>query len=262
VAALPGGGQKVFGGHRFLFAHYGFANPSSTFILGQRTPDRAFAKMRKQGRAFRQRGERVLPVYELVVTIADADPGSDGNYNHDLLHSKVQEYVDAAHRNGALLILDLQPGRESFLDVARRWEWALQDPWVGLGLDTEWRMGPDEVPGQDVGSVTAKELNRTSGWLARLVKRSTLPQKLFLWHQYKVGNVKHVGSVKRRPSLALVQHVDAAGSPDAKRATYRAVARPGRFTTGFMVFLDADSPRMRPKAVRAVDDAIRFVSYQ
>ena len=262
VPQLPGGGRKVFARDRLLVAYYGFAHPTTTFVLGQTNPDRAARKMRTVGARLKQRGERVTPVYELVVTVADADPGADGDYAHDLLHSTVQDYIDAAHRNKALLVLDLQPGRASFLDVAKRWEWALADPWVGLGLDIEWRMRGDQVPGQDIGHVTAREIDETSAWLARLVRRERLPQKVLLFHQYRTGNVRGLGRVKRRPELATVQHVDAAGSPAAKEATYDALARPDRFTTGFMVFLDADTPRMTPRQIRRVDDAIRFVSYQ
>ena len=125
----------------------------------------------------------------------------------------MQEYVDAAHRNGALLVLDLQPGRASFLEVAKRWEWALVDPWVGLGLDTEWRMGPDEVPGRDIGSVSAREINKVSAWLSELVQARRLPEKVLLFHQYRTGNVRGISRVREPEGVAIVQHVDAPGSP-------------------------------------------------
>ncbi len=261
-AGLPGGGKRVFARQRFLFAYYGFAHPSTTFVLGETNPDRAFAKMRKQGQKLQKRGERILPVYELVVTVADPEPGADGDYAHDTLHSNVQEYIDAAHRNGALLLLDLQPGRASFLEVAKRWEWALADPWVGLGLDTEWRMAPDQVPGRDIGSVSAREINKVSAWLSELVRAGGLPEKVLLFHQYRTGNVRGISRVREPDGVAVVQHVDAPGSPATKESTYDRVARPRQFVTGLMQFLDSDSPLMKPRAVRAVDDAIRFVSQQ
>ena len=262
VTGLPGGGTKVFGKQRFLFAYYGFTHPSSTFVLGRTDPDKAFAKMERQGAKLLQGRERLLPVYELVVTIADPEPGDDGDYAHDALHSEVQEYIDAAHRNGALLLLDLQPGRASFLEVAKRWEWALLDPWVGLALDTEWRMKGDQVPGRDIGSVSAGELNRVSAYLSGLARANRLPEKLMLFHQSRTGNVRGIAKVRRPKGVAVVQHVDASGSPATKVDTYDRVARPKTFVTGFMVFLESDSPIMKPKAIRRVDDAIRFVSHQ
>ena len=262
VAPLPGGGKQVFARQRFLFGYYGYAHPSSTFVLGETSPDRAFAKMRKQGKKLLRSGERLLPVYELVVTVADAEPGADGDYAHDTLYSNVQEYVDAAHRNGALLVLDLQPGRASFLDVAKRWEWVLADPWVGLSLDVEWRMAGDQVPGRDIGSVSAREINKVSGWLSQLVADLRLPEKVLMFHQYRTRQVRGISRVREPEGVAVVQSVGAPGSPATKQATYDRVARPRQLVTGFMQFLDRDSPVMKPRGVRAVDDAIRFVSQQ
>ena len=160
---LPGGGTTVFGHRRFLTAYYGTAGTGVLGVLGETDPDAAFGRIVAAGKAFRRPGERVLPVFELIVTVADGIPGSDGDYSHDIAHSLVQPYIDAAHRHGALLLLDLQPGRTDFRTVAKRWQWALEDPYVGLALDPEWRMGPREVPAQTIGGVSAREVNRHLG---------------------------------------------------------------------------------------------------
>ncbi len=101
-------------------------------------------------------------MYELVASVADAHPGADGNYSHYISRSDVLEYIRAAHRHHALLVLDLQPGRESFVPQARHFRWALRRPFVGLALDPEWRMGPGQVPAQTIGSVKAGEVNHVS----------------------------------------------------------------------------------------------------
>ncbi len=261
---LPGGGRTVFGKKRFLTAYYGTAGTGVLGVLGETDPDRAFRRIVRAGKPFLQRGERLQPVYELIVTVADgADfPGTDGDHAHDVQHSRVQSYIDAARRHGVLLLLDLQPGRTDFLATAKRWEWALEDPWVGLALDPEWRVGPGEFPGQTIGSVSAREINRTAGWLARLTRDNGLPEKLFVIHQFTDGMVPDIRKVRRREGLAMVQHVDGFGSPADKLATYRNVAVPRKFTMGFKVFYDEDVPRMRPKQVRRALPDVRFVSYQ
>lgn len=263
VSRLPGGGTEVFARKRFLTAYYGTANSSTLGVLGETDPDKAFTKITRAGKAFVQHGETLMPVYELVVTVADGadNPTAAGDHSHDILHSYVQSYIDAAHRNGALLLLDLQAGRSDFLETAKRWEWALQDPWVGLALDPEWRVGPTEVPGQVIGSVRAKEINRTAGWLARLTASNGLPEKLFVIHQFTRGMVPDIAKVRARPGLAMVQHVDGFGSPATKIATYADVARPRKFTMGFKLFYDEDQPRMRARQVRRLRD-VRFVSFQ
>jgi hypothetical protein len=261
-AALPDGGTRVFGGHHFLVAYYGTAQTASMGVLGESDPDTMDARLRRAAAPFRGADRPLRHVYELIVTIADGRPGPDGDYSHDIPRALVERYVRAAHRNDALLLLDLQPGRTGFLDVAKRWEWALRDPWVGLALDPEWRMGPREVPAHAIGQVGAREVNRTSRWLSRLTRREGLPQKLFVLHQFRRDMVRGIEDVVRRPGLATVQHVDGFGTRRQKRATYHAVARPRQFTMGFKLFYDEDVDRMGARAVRALRPPVRFVSYQ
>jgi hypothetical protein len=262
VANLPGGGRKVFGRNRFLVAYYGTAATGALGVLGETDPDTMHTRLKQAARPFKRKRERIQPVYELIATVADPIPGADGDYNHDVLHSRVQEYIDAAQRNKALLVLDLQPGRSDFATVAKRWEWALQHPWVGLALDPEWRMGPDQVPGQAIGSVRAKEVNGVSQWLDDLTASAGLPQKLFLVHQFQPAMIGRINKVADRRNLAEVQHVDGFGSPAQKQSTYATVARPQQFTMGFKVFYDEDVPRMRAGAVRRALPDVRFVSFQ
>jgi len=262
ASGLPGGGRTVFGHRRFLTAYYGTAGTGILGALGETDPDAAFRRIVRAGRPFQRPGEQVLPVFELIVTVADGIPGTDGDFSHDIARSLVQPYIDAAHRHGALLLLDLQPGRTDFLTVAKRWQWALEDPYVGLALDPEWRMGPDEAPGQATGRVRAAEVNRVSAWLARLAATNKLPQKLFVLHQFRESMIPDAGKVRRRDGLAMVQHVDGFGTPAQKLATYAAVARPEQFTMGFKLFYDEDRPRMSAGAVRRIRPAVRFVSFQ
>jgi hypothetical protein len=201
-------------------------------------------------------------VYELIVTIADRSPGLDGDYSHDISRSLVERYLRAAHRNGALLLMDIQPGRASFPAVARRWAWALKDPWVGLALDPEWRMKRHQVPGSVIGSVRAAEVNRTSLWLSRLVEREGLPQKLFVLHQFRLAMIPDLADVVHRPGLAMVQHADGFGTQGQKLATYHAIARPRQFRQGFKLFYRADRHLFRPQQVRRLRPAVSFVSYQ
>ena len=259
---LPDGGTQVFGGDHFLVAYYGTGQTRSMGVLGESDPDTMAVRLRRAAAPFRRKDQPLRHVYELIVTVADGGPGPDGDYSHDIPREVVARYVRAAHRNHALLLLDLQPGRSGFLDVARRWGWALRDPWVGLALDPEWRMGPRQVPARTVGQVGAREVNRTSRWLAALTRDAGLPQKLFVLHEFRVDMVQRIDHVARRRGLAMVQHVDGFGTRRQKLATYHAVARPRRFTLGFKLFYDEDVDRMGAPAVRAVRPEVRFVSYQ
>lgn len=259
---LPGGVDRIFADNRVLVAYYGTAGTGSLGVLGEGTPDEIMPRLNKAASAFAGEGRAVQPVFELIATVAHAGPTASGKYSSDIDRDLVQRYIDAAHEYGALVVLDLQPGRANFLEVAKRWEWALRDPLVGLALDPEWRMGPNGIPGQRIGSVAAAEVNVVSRWLEDLTVANGLPEKLFLLHQFRTDMIRDIGAVVGRPHLAMVQHVDGFGPPRAKLATYRAVAKPRQFTLGFKLFYDEDVPRMTAAQVLRIRPQVRFVSFQ
>ncbi|WP_148615649.1 hypothetical protein [Nocardioides rubriscoriae] len=256
----------IFGDGRFLVAYYGTGGTGALGVLGETDPETMHRRLVRAARPFREigrrRGTEVQLVYELIVTIADRSPGPDGDYSHDVSRRVVRQYVAAARRHGALLLLDLQPGRARFIDVARRWAWALREPHVGLALDPEWRMGRREVPGTVIGSMSAGEVDLVSGWLDDLRRREGLPEKLFVLHQFRTDMVRDLDRVTDRPGLAMVQHVDGFGTPGQKLDTYRTVERAEAFDMGFKLFYDEDVPRMSAAEVRRIKPAVRFVSFQ
>jgi hypothetical protein len=123
-------------------------------------------------------------------------------------------------------------------------------------------MSGGDVPGRVIGHVEAREVNRTSAWLARLVARRHLPQKLFVLHQFRSAMIRHLDHVRHRAGLAMVQHVDGFGTPGEKRATFHAVVHPQQFTLGFKLFYRVDIHRMGARDVFALRPPVRFVSFQ
>jgi hypothetical protein len=258
---LPFGGKHIYPG-RILVAYYGTAGTGSLGVLGERSIPQMTRRLRQAARPFGRTGRPAQIVYELIVTVADGDPGPDGDYAHDISRDKVQTFIKAAHQNKALLVLDVQPGRSSFFDVAKSWQWALKDPWVSLALDPEWRMGPHQVPAQTIGHVRAREVNTVSWWLNRLTRSNHLPDKLLMIHQFRTEMVENISDVIDRPLLSEIQHVDGFGSRNQKLATYHHVERDPKFRMGFKLFYDEDTNLMTPSRVLAIRPKVRFVSYQ
>ncbi len=258
---LPFGGRSIPPNLR-LVAYYGTAGTGSLGVLGERSIPVMTQRLRAAAKPFARPGRPVQIVYELIVTVADGQPGPGRDYSHDIDRAKVQTFIDAAHRNKALLVLDLQPGRDGFLDVAKRWAWALRDPWVSLALDPEWRMHGKQVPAQVVGSVSAAEVNRVGAWLNTLTARHQLPDKLFLLHQFRTEMIGDIGRVADRPRLVEVQHVDGFGNRQQKLATYHHVERHEQFRMGFKLFYDEDTRLFPPWQVLRIRPGVRFVSYQ
>lgn len=259
---LPGGITRIFEGNRLLVAYYGTAGTGALGVLGEGSPAEVMPRLNKAASAFATGGRTVQPVFELIVTVAHAGPTRSGTYSSDIDRDSVQRYIDAAHQYGALVVLDLQPGKARFLEVAKRWEWALRDPLVGLALDPEWRMSRGGIPGRRIGSVSAAEINEVSRWLEDLTVAAGLPEKVFMLHQFRVDMIRNLDGVRARPHLAMVQHVDGFGPPQAKLSTLRAVARPGQFKLGFKLFYDEDVPRMSASRVLKIRPRISFVSFQ
>ncbi len=267
ATAVPGGSprwrsERVLPDRGMLIAYYGTPKTGSLGVLGETSPTKAFKRLMRAARPFERDGRPVRPVFELIVSVADGHRGKDGDFSHDIAKAEVEKYVDAARGLGALLVLDLQTGRTDFLTVARRWQWALEQPHVSLAIDPEWRVRRGQRPARVIGSVGAGEVNRTSRWLSDLVVAHDLPEKLFVVHQFRTSMVRHIGRIKQRDGLQLLQHVDGFGNRAQKLSTYRAVARPDIFAMGFKLFYDEDYNRMGAKAVHRIRPRVRFVSFQ
>ncbi len=258
---LPLGGTEIFPDYQ-LVAFYGTAQTPALGVLGEGTPPQMTKRLRAAARSFQVKGKRIQIVYELIVSVADARAGSDGTYSHYIPRESVQKFINLARRNKALLLLDLQPGRESFLPQARHFRWALRQPFVGLALDPEWRMRRGQVPARTIGHVGAVEVNRVSRFVADVTRRNKLPEKLFVIHQFRREMVANIERVRSRPGLAMVQHVDGFGTRSQKLATYHHVAEPRQFTMGFKLFYDEDTDLFRPREALAIRPRISFISYQ
>jgi hypothetical protein len=218
-------------------------------------------KLRRAAAGFA--GKRKIQVaYELIVTVAQAGAGKDGDYSQAIPQAQIQRYVDHARKNKVLVILDLQPGRGDFLTQARRLEKFLVQPHVGLALDPEWRMPAGKVPGKTIGRVGAGEVNGVSAYVSSLVTEHHLPEKLFVLHQFRASMLTDVSKIQRRPGLAMVQHVDGFGTRSEKDATWDRLRRPKQFHLGYKLFYDEDVKRYQARDLLKFKDVPELVSFQ
>jgi hypothetical protein len=245
---LPRGGRAVLPDHRVV-AYYGAPQSRELGVLGIGSPDRAARRLEREAGRYATERRPVLPALELIAVIANADPGDDGMYRTRQPGSVIRRYLRAARRHRMLLVLDIQPGRSDFFTETTRLERWLREPDVGVALDPEWRVTDAEVPGQVIGQVDAREVNATSAWLAQLVARLDLPQKLFVVHQFTDDMVDDA-QLKRRDGLAMVLNADGFGTKPVKVAKYRDFTRAApSFEQGFKLFYEEDVGLMSPHAV-------------
>jgi hypothetical protein len=262
---LPAGGQVLFPAHRLL-ALYGHPGAPALGALGQQGLSASIARIRAIAASYKPLSSvPVVPAFEIITTVAQASPGPDGSYSYESPASALWPWVRRAAAAGMYVILDLQPGRASLLAQAKRYRQMLALPDVGLAIDPEWKLYPGERPLQQIGSVSAVEINSVIRWLAGLTARLHLPQKLLVLHQFKLSMI----TAERRldtghDDLAIVIHMDGQGTPAEKLQTWRAVTRaapPGVFF-GWKNFLVKDHPMLSPAQTMSRTPQPVMISYQ
>jgi hypothetical protein len=264
--ALPGGGQVLFPG-RLLVALYGHPGAPALGVLGEQDAAAAVARARALAAEYQPLvDEPAVPAFELIATVADSAPGPDGNYSAEATVDQLRPWVEAARAADVYVVLDLQPGRADFLSQARRYEELLAEPHVGLALDPEWRLTPDQRHREQVGSVSVDEINAVIGWLAELTRSRLLPQKLVMVHQFRTAMISGRERLDTtRDELAVLIHADGFGAADVKLTTWTVLhqAEPRGVRWGWKNFYDEDRPLFTPPQTMAVGPVPPvFVSYQ
>jgi hypothetical protein len=263
VIELPRGGTEVFPRYRLYGGVGNPASPAFGFVGVGPVEDRA-AEVAAQAAAWA--GDReVLPVLELVVVVAQREPGPDGDHAALVDPAVIDDWLAAARSIDGLLLLDVQPGSAEWLPTVRQLEPWLVEPDVGLALDPEWAVAPGQVPGRVFGSMTGAEVDEVSAYLARIVDAGDLPQKVLVVHELAPFIVTDEAALTPRPQVAVVTSVDGIGSPAEKVATYDRVLRdrPDHVRPGFKLFLQEDVERggavMTPEQVLGLSPVPDYV---
>lgn len=262
---LPGGGYTIFPGRR-LVALYGSPGSPSLGPLGRQGLDQTIDRARKVAAEYDSVSPvKVVPAFEIIATVASASPGPGDYYTSIIDPAVIRPWVEAAGKAGIYVTLDLQPGRMDFLRQAKMYESLLKLPHVGLALDSEWRLKPNQVHLAQIGSVSAAEVNRTADWLATLVRDNGLPQKAFVLHEFDSDMLADRNTIDTsHPELATVIHADGHGTPPVKMGTWRRLTTdlPPNVWMGWKNFYTEDHPMFTPAETMRVAPAPWFISYQ
>ena len=264
---LPMGGRTLFPEYRVV----GYAGIEGTGPvlgkLGVGSLDDRMSEVVEVGKPYAAGVGKVLPVAEYIATVVHGSPGSDGMYRGRASDESVQKHLDAVRKVNGYLLLAIQPGRSDFVTETEYYEKFLKEPDVGVALDPEWRMGPNEIPMQVFGHVTGKELNDTAAYLANLVKENDLPEKIMLYHQLNVGVVREPEGLEHHDGIAQMVSVDGIGSREMKVTTWNAIMRvkPKHVYPGFKLFYMEDAefePIMEPQEMLDLVPQPYYVLYE
>nr|WP_245802295.1 MBL fold metallo-hydrolase [Corynebacterium pacaense] len=263
---LPGGGGLVFPGRRMV-ALYGHPSGPALGAMGEQPPAEAVARVRELSEQYQPFSDQpVIPAFEVIATVASEFPGDDGNYSNESAPGDLAPYIDAITDAGGYAVIDLQPGRGSFLEQAKIYADLLKRPNVGLALDPEWKIGEGELPMSRVGSADASEINEVADWLAALTRDNGLPQKALILHQFQAQMLVNREAINTdHIELAFVLHADGHGTPEDKFETWN-MLRENLSRDYFMAwknFHDEDFPMFTPEqTLSRVVPTPWFVSYQ
>ena len=261
---LPGGGYLLFPSRRIV-AMYGHTNTSALGVLGEQGPAEGVARASSIAQGYEADGIPVITAFEIIATLASSAPGSDGNYSLRTAIADLRPWIDQAEQSGMYVILDLQPGRGDFLTQAQEYEELLLEPHVGLALDPEWRLEPDQFHLEQIGSVDAAEVNQVVDWLSQLVRENNLPQKLLMVHQFSNEMITNRSEIRTTPELAVMIHMDGQGQSALKFNTYAEITRnslDNGWWWGWKNFYDEDFPTLTPAQTLEARPVPYLVSYQ
>lgn len=263
---LPRGGNKVYPGY-LLFGYSGYPGRPGQGRMGIGDLNERVVEMEERSQPYLL-GRRSQPIMELIATTVHAVPGPDGLFRDHAPDAMIQQHLDVARAHGAILLLNIQPGRAKFLDELRIFEKWLKEPDVGVALDPEWAVGPNDIPGRVYGRTSGPELNDCAAFLADIVKRYHLPEKIMVYHQLSRHIVADEQLLTPHEGVVLIKSVDGIGSPAAKVDTYNAIASvtPSFVHMGFKLFYEEDVERgqrlMTPEEVMALVPQPEYVLFE
>lgn len=252
-----------------IVAFYG--NPASTRmgILGELPADEMLRRLDREVEAWRAADPTtpVRPALQMIAVMATGDPGRDSLFRLRMPDWRIEQVEDWARRRNALLFLDIQPGRSTVRqEVPRFREWLAQ-PNVHLALDPEWTMPPGGIPGKQIGSMTAADVNFAIDFLADLVERHDLPPKILVVHRFTQDMVRNADRIRVDPRVQVVMNMDGWGPPSQKVVAYRDIVAPeAEQFTGFKLFFHNDrragSRMLTPEEILELDPAPVYIQYQ
>lgn len=260
ATALPRGGRSLLPEFRVV-ALFGAPQARELGALGRGTPAEDAARLAPLADAYTKAGRPVLPALWLIASISAKEPGADGLYRTAQDAATIRRYLAAARKAKMLLVLDLQPGRADVVAEVRRLEPFLKEPDVGLALDPEWALGPDETAADSPGSLSTTTVNRVSAQLARIVRVNRLPEKMLAVHSFSPDLITGDIPLATRPGVALVIDANAIGPLAEKRAVYAAVTRRGLYR-GLKLFFEEDPALLSPGEVMNLNPPPDVVVYE
>ena len=260
--ASPSASSSILASTR-LVTYYGNPWAEGMGILGQLSKSELVSALQRRAAQYTAAGNRpVRPTIHMVVTTAQAGAGSDGLYRARMPASVINEYVQLAAANSMLFIADVQVGRSTVSDEVAAIQGILEQPNVHLALDPEFDMWGSQVPGVEIGHMTAAEINQALGVMGDIASR-TGQRKILIVHQFAASMLPDKAAIGSDPRVDLAIVMDGFGGQAVKIEHYDIYVRDSRIPFGgIKLFFDWDTNLMTAPQVLGLTPSPDIVIYQ
>jgi hypothetical protein len=191
--------------------------------------------------------------------MAAGDPGRNKTYLLSLSEKVLMEYIDAAQKNGFLVIIDTQLGALTPIEAVKPVLKYLEHDSVHLAIDPEFEVnGLDVRPGKVIGHVTGEQINQVQSAMANYLTENGIKEdKILMVHRFTEGMIKNAEAVRPYDQIDLIMNLDGHGSPGLKVKVYNKLytqVAAARVSGGLKLFFQEDKPTMMtPKQVLGID---------
>lgn len=250
--------------HRMV-AFYGNPLSSRMGILGDYAPKQMIKRLKKESQVYSalDPSRPAVPTIELIASSAQQEPGPKGLYIHRTPKSVIETYSTLARKNRALLLVDIQPGRDSVMAEVRALMPFLKRPYVELAIDPEYHVHKGQVPGENPGHVDGSQIERTIRFLNALVQKHSIPDKVLMVHEFQPAMITHKGLIKPTSHVEVVINADDSGTPPGKSMEYGSLVGDDPIQYGgFKLFYKQDYPLLSPEQVLRQKPSPAVVDYQ
>jgi len=250
--------------HRLLF-YYGFPQNPNMGILGEYEPDELLKILKEQAAEYEAADDsRPWKLgLELIASVAQGSPQADNSYVADTDGHWLDLYTEFTAENDMILLLDVQMGRKEPKEDYEGLERWLKYDHVHLGIDPEFKMWEDEIPGQDLGHIKAHHVTEAQQWLVDLAAKYETSRKLLLVHQFHHWMIQEKEEIEPMVGVDLVIDMDGWGPPELKKETWNFVItqEPIEYH-GIKLFYRQDEPLMTAADIMALEPTPDVVIYQ
>lgn len=248
-----------------IVTFYGHPHDPGMGIVGEHEIEQLTEMLREEAAnyAAADPSRPVIPGLEVIATVAQRVPGSDGTYILDTDTETLTTYIDYAAEHGMVVVLDLQVGRGTVAAEIEKVRDLLARPNVHLAIDPEFAVAEGQIPGEYIGSVSAESIAYAQKVLAEISAANGIPPKMLIVHQFREDMIQGKEQLAPVPGVQLVIDADGYGGPELKTAVYNFLVRdePVEFA-GVKLFYGQDVPLMTPQEILALVPAPDVIIYQ